>query len=160
MTLKRFFFLTALTLLWLLPSHAQSVEVRTLLIMNSGEEQFYVLSENDQLAFEGQETLLITNMGTTHRINIEDIRKIEFVDVTSTSEMTAADIPFFYPNPAERYIAIGNIENNQTVSVYSMEGRLLLEKKVSANEPIDLGNLPPGVYILRILDKNLKLLKR
>lgn len=159
MTLKRFLFLTALTLLWVLSSHAQSVEVRTLVTLNNGEEQLYVFNEEDQLAFEGQETLLITNLGTTYRINIDDIRKIEFVDVTSTSE-TTTDLPFFYPNPAERYITIGNIEDNQTVNVYSLEGRLLLEKQVNANEPIDLGKLPPGLYVLRILEKNLKLLKR
>ena len=116
MTLKRFLFLMALTLLWLLPSHAQSVEIRALVTLNNGEEQLYVLSENDQLAFEGQETLLITNQGMIHRINIDDIRKIEFVDITNTNESQAAN-PFFYPNPVERYLAIGNIENDQTVGI-------------------------------------------
>ena len=159
MTLKRFFFLTALTLLWLLPSHAQSVEIRALVTLNNGEEQLFVLDENDQLAFEGQQTLLITNLGTTHRINIDDIRKIEFVNITGTQERTA-DAPFFYPNPVEQYLLLGNIEEGQTVSVYSLEGRLLRTFKVSPNEPIDLGDLPSGLYILRILDKNLKLLKR
>ena len=159
MFFKRLFFLTAWSLLWFLPSHAQIVEIRALLTLNNGEEQLYVLSENDQLAFEGQETMVITTQGLTHRINIDDIRKIEFVDITNTNESQAAN-PFFYPNPVERYFAIGNIENDQTVGIYSLEGRLLLEKQVGANEPIDLGNLPSGLYILRILDKNLKLLKR
>lgn len=159
MTLKRFLFLTALTLLWLLPSHAQSVEIRALVTLNNGEEQLYVLDENDQLAFEGQQTLLITDLGTTHRINIDDIRKIEFVDITNTNE-SQANTPFLYPNPVEQYLLLGNIEEGQTVSVYSLEGRLLRTFKANPNEPIDLGNLPSGLYILRILDKNLKLLKR
>lgn len=159
MTLKKLLFLTALALLWILPCQAQNLEIRALVTLNSGEQQLYVLDEDDQLAFEGQQTLLITNLGTTHRISIDEIRKIEFVDITGTSEMST-DVPFFYPNPVDRYLAIGNIENNQTVSVYSLEGRLLFEKQVSANEPIDLGELPAGLYVLRILDKNLKLLKR
>jgi hypothetical protein len=159
MFLKRLFFLTAWTLLWFLPSHAQSVEIRTLITLNNGEEQLYVLSESDQLAFEGQETLVITTQGLTHRISIDDIRKIEFVDLTGTNE-AQTDGPFFYPNPVEKYVAIGNLETPQNVRVYSLEGRLLFEKQVSANEPIDLGNLPSGLYILRILDKNLKLLKQ
>lgn len=159
MTLKKLLFLTALALLWILPCQAQNLEIRTLVTLNSGEQQLYVLDEDDQLAFEGQQTLLITNLGTTHRINIDEIRKIEFVDITNTNE-SQANIPFPYPNPVDRYLAIGNIENNQTVSVYSLEGRLLFEKQVSPNEPIDLGELPAGLYVLRILDKNLKLLKR
>jgi hypothetical protein len=159
MTLKRFLFLMALTLLWFLPSHAQSVEIRALVTLHNGEEQLYVLDENDQLAFEGQQTLLITDLGTTHRINIDDIRKIEFVDITGAQE-SQANTPFLYPNPVERYLAIGNIEEGQTVSIYSLEGRLLRAFKANPNEPIDLGDLPSGLYILRILDKNLKLLKR
>lgn len=159
MIFKRLLFLTALTLLWTLHSHAQNVEVRALVTLNNGEEQLYVLSEDDHLAFEGQETLLITSQDLTHRININDIRRIEFVDISNTNESQSCT-PFIYPNPVKRYLAIGNIDDNQTVSVYDLEGRLLLEKQASANEPIDLGNLTPGLYVLRILDKNLKLLKR
>lgn len=159
MFFKRLLFLTAWMLFWFLPSYAQSVEIRTLLTLNNGEEQLYVLSENDQLAFEGQEALVITTQGITHRVSIDEIRKIEFVDLTGTNE-AQTDGPFFYPNPVEKYVAIGNLEAPQNVRVYSLDGRLLFEKQVSANEPIDLGNLPAGLYILNILDKNLKLLKQ
>lgn len=159
MTLKKLLFFTTLTLLWILPSQAQNLEIRALVTLNSGEEQLFVLNEDDNLAFEGQQTLLITNLGTTHQINIDDIRRIEFVDITNTNE-SPSSTPFFYPNPVERYFAISNIENNQTISVYSLEGRLLLKKQANANEPIDLGKLPPGLYVLRIIEKNLKLLKR
>lgn len=159
MTLKKLLLISALTLLWVLPSHAQTMEIRALVTLNNGEEQLYVLDEEDYLAFEGQQTLLITNLGTTYRINIDDIRKIEFVDITDIHE-SQASTPFFYPNPVERYFAIGNIEDNQAVSIYSLEGRLLFQFTATPNEPIDLGHLPTGLYILRILDKNLKLLKR
>ena len=159
MTLKRFFILMTLTLLWALPYHAQSVEVRALITLNNGEEQLYTLSQDDQLAFEGQETLLIILQGSTYRINIDDIRKIEFVDITGTEE-THTGAPLFYPNPVERYFALGNIENDQTVSVYSLEGRMLYQTQANPNEPIDLDKLAPGLYILNVNGHNQKLLKR
>lgn len=159
MTLKRFFILSALTLLWLLPSYAQSVEVKTLVTLNSGEEQLYVLSEDDRLSFEGQETLLLTTQNTTYRIPIDDIRKIEFVDITGTEE-TPTGTPYFFPNPVEQTIMLGNIEGRQTVRLYSIEGRLLRQFQAGANEPVDLGKLAPGLYILHVDGHNLKLLKR
>lgn len=148
----------AWTLLWLLPSHAQSVEVRTLVTMNNGEEQLFVLSEDDQLSFDGQNALLLTIQETTYRIPIDEIRKMEFVDITNTKEIQAG-VPFFYPNPVAKSIIIGNIDDNQTVSVYSLEGRLLYQIQANPNEAIDLSRLPAGLYLLKILDKNHKLLK-
>ena len=158
MTFKKLLFLTAWTFIWLLSSHAQSVEIRTLITLTNGEEQLFFLSEEDQLAFEGQENLLLTTQGTLHQINIDDIRKIEFVDITGTQELHT-DVPFFYPNPARKSIIIGNIENAQIIRIYSLEGRLLQQFQVNANELLDLSDLPAGMYILNMSEKNYKLLK-
>ena len=158
MILKRLIFLAAWTLLWILPGHAQSVELHALVTYNNGQEQTFYLADDDRIAFEGQETLVIHSQGSTTSILIDDIRKIEFMDVTGTQELTA-DTPFFYPNPVKQSIILSNIEDGQTVSIYSIEGRLTRQFKAVANEPIDLGNLPAGIYTLNINDKNLKLLK-
>ena len=155
---KRLLFLMAWTLLWFLPSHAQSVEIRTLVTLYNGEEQLFVLSEDDQITFDGQEALQLTIQESTHRIPIDDIRKIEFVDITDTQEIQAG-VPFFYPNPVTKSIVIGNIETQQTVSVYSLEGRLIYQRQANPNEAIDLSNLPAGLYILNLCEKNFKLLK-
>ena len=158
MTLKRLFFLAACTLLWILPAHAQSVELHAVVTLNNGQTQTFYLTEEDRFSFDGQESLVIHTQGSTTNIAIDDIRKIEFTDVTGTQELTA-DSPFFYPNPVKKAIILGNIDDNQIVTLYSLEGRLVRQFKAVANEPIDLGNLPAGIYTLNINDKNLKLLK-
>ena len=158
MNLKRLLFLTAWTLLWILPGHAQSVELHAVVTLTNGQEQTFYLTEEDRFSFDGQESLVIHTQESTTSIAIDDIRKIEFVDVTETQELTT-DSPFFYPNPVRQSIVLGNIENGQTVSLYSIEGRLVRQFKAHANEAINLGNLPAGIYTLNVNDKNLKLLK-
>ena len=158
MNLKRLLFLTAWTLLWILPGHAQSVELHAVVTLTNGQEQTFYLTEEDRFSFDGQESLVIHTQESTTSIAIDDIRKIEFVDVTETQELTT-DSPFFYPNPVRQSIVLGNIENGQTVSLYSIEGRLVRQFKAQANEAINLGNLPAGIYTLNVNDKNLKLLK-
>ena len=155
--------LTALFLLvvlfgWSHPAHAQSVELHAVVTLTNGQEQTFYLTEEDRFSFDGQEALVIHSQGCTTSIAIDDIRKIVFDDVTGTQELTA-DSPFFYPNPVKKTIILGNIDDNQIVSIFSLEGRLIRQFKAVANEPIDLGSLPAGIYTLNINDKNLKLLK-
>ena len=159
MNLKRLLFLTAWTLLWILPGQAQSVELHARITLNNGQEQTFYLADDDHLSFNGQETLVIHSQGSTTNIAIDDIRKIIFDDVTGTQELTP-DAPFFYPNPVKKTIILGNIDDNQIVSIYTLEGRLVRQLKANANEPIDLGNLPAGIYTLIVNDKHLKLLKQ
>lgn len=158
MYLKRLLFLAAWILLWILPANAQSIELHAIVTFNNGQEQTFYLTEDDLFSFDGQESLVIHTQGSTTSIAIDDICKIVFDDVTGTQELTANN-PFFYPNPVKKTITIGNIGDNQTVSIYSLEGRLVRQFKAFANEPIDLGNLPAGIYTLNVNNKNLKLLK-
>lgn len=137
---------------------AQAVELHALVTLNNGQEQQYYLTEEDRFSFEGQETLIINTQGSTVEIDIDDIRKIEFVDVTGTKELQA-DSPFFYPNPVKKTLFLSNIEDGQTVSIYSLEGRLMRQFQAKAHELVNLGDLPTGMYILNLGDKNFKLLK-
>ena len=137
---------------------AQSVTLHAVVTRADGQAQHFYLNENDLFSFEGQDMLVISTQGSTAQLILDEIRKIEFIDVTGTQELHAGE-PFFYPNPVNKTIVIGNIENGQTVSIYSLEGRLLRQFKANANEQTDLGNLPTGMYILNINDKNLKLMK-
>lgn len=158
MIYRRLLFFTALTLFMALSCHSQSVEIHAVVTMTDGQEHLFDLTENDHLSFEGQEALIIVSQGTTQSIALDDIRKIEFVDVTGQQEIKA-DTPFLYPNPVRRLLTIGNIQAGQLVAIYSIEGRLLRQYNANANEAIDLGDLPTGIYILNINNKNHKLLK-
>lgn len=144
---------------WHQQSYAQSVELHAIVTMTDGQEQQYFLTEDDQISFEGQETLVITTQGATVQINIDDIRKIEFVDVMEAQEINAS-APFFYPNPVSKAITFGNIGHNQLIRICSVEGRLVREFQANPNERIDLSSLTPGVYVMRINDLNFKLLKQ
>jgi hypothetical protein len=59
----------------------------------------------------------------------------------------------FYPNPAQDFIKIKSTEAAQ-VEIYSMQGQLLIEKKVSSNDYlIRVSNLPSGSYIVKITNR-------
>ncbi len=68
---------------------------------------------------------------------------------TSIGEETIDNV-VVYPNPAVDKLNITNI-NGATVSVYNMQGSLLINKKACSTElNIDISNLNSGMYILKI----------
>jgi hypothetical protein len=59
-----------------------------------------------------------------------------------------------YPNPASNYFAIGSDDNKTySVEIYNAIGYLMLKEAISMNRQIYIGNLPPGLYVVRINDE-------
>lgn len=63
-----------------------------------------------------------------------------------------------FPNPAQNYIRILDVENEvQNISFFDISGRLLFRK--TKEDTIELANVPNGIYLLELFDKNLIALK-
>jgi hypothetical protein len=62
-----------------------------------------------------------------------------------------------YPNPAKNYIQIASVfTENIDYIVYHSSGKIMKEAKaINANAKIDISDLAPGYYILRITDGNI-----
>jgi hypothetical protein len=56
----------------------------------------------------------------------------------------------FYPNPAKDVLYFQNIPINTYVSIIDLNGKLLIDKKVENNQ-IYVGNLPQGVYCIKLI---------
>ena len=61
-----------------------------------------------------------------------------------------------YPNPTNSIVTIESpVSNLKGVSVYSISGRLLLNKEVSANKiTIDVSGFATGTYFIKATSKN------
>ncbi len=74
-------------------------------------------------------------------------------DLTDASEQQAASIRI-YPNPADTLIMLQNMPDLKKPKawIYSMDGRLM-DKEELKNNSIDVSDLQPGVYVLKITAK-------
>jgi hypothetical protein len=60
-----------------------------------------------------------------------------------------------YPNPAHSNIRIANIEENSTLEIYSIQGRLIKTKELNENDNIvNIEGLNSGSYILKIIKES------
>jgi len=73
---------------------------------------------------------------------------------TSIEENTK-ELQFIYPNPATDNIYISNLkEENTVVKIYDINGRLVLENKVSNKEYLNISTLAKGIYQIKFEGNN------
>jgi len=59
-----------------------------------------------------------------------------------------------YPNPATNFLKLKGLENTGLCRVYNLEGILVLQRTLLADQELALASLDAGVYILEIRDKD------
>jgi CRISPR/Cas system-associated endoribonuclease Cas2 len=57
-----------------------------------------------------------------------------------------------YPNPAREFIVIDmpDISNSATIQIFNVQGKKVLDLRVTEGKQISTGNLPKGIYLYRI----------
>jgi hypothetical protein len=81
---------------------------------------------------------------------------------TDIGEINSENI-LIYPNPASDIITIElpGIVTGHDVSLYSLTGALMIKKCINRDyEQLDIGEIPPGVYILKIKGKEISIVRK
>lgn len=107
------------------------------------------------------------NLGTQHdRWGWGKIDALEAVNKAiwwlSAGEAEALRVPLsVYPNPTTGKVTVNTgCGERQTLQVYSINGRCILERPVDTETTIDAGQWPRGVYIVRVGSRTEKLIVR
>jgi hypothetical protein len=75
---------------------------------------------------------------------------IEFDASTTAIKLINSEIISLYPNPVSDGFHVNGLKKTSTLSVFDINGRLLLSKRIVDNEYISVNFLPKGVYMVRI----------
>ncbi|MFA6200573.1 MAG: T9SS type A sorting domain-containing protein [Bacteroidales bacterium] len=127
----------------------------------TNQEQAFILNDQGKIYFYGSNLIIDQSNGQTQTIEISNIRKLYFQTNLSISEDIAVDNNIIlYPNPATDQIKLSNIKVHTLISVYSMDGKLLINQFSSSDKSINVGNLQKGLYIVKANDKTFKLIKQ
>ena len=77
----------------------------------------------------------------------------------NTAQASSQRIDFrVFPNPATDYIQVSDNDIVQEVVVYNLVGRQVKSFSYSAGESFYIGNLPQGMYLVRLIGAENKVL--
>lgn len=117
------------------------------------------MAESDRVYFESNTSLIIEQGTETDVIPLADIRKINCSEVLgSQSENTMANASLT-PNPVHDVMMLHDLNGVETVSIYSIDGRLMKTFKTSGDEFINTEDLARGLYLVRTKSCVLKMIK-
>ncbi|MEM1214059.1 MAG: T9SS type A sorting domain-containing protein [Bacteroidota bacterium] len=71
-------------------------------------------------------------------------------ELTNTITLTGEHAWRVYPNPGQSWLAVQHLDGPYVLELYQATGQLLQRHNSNDNQRIDLGNLPTGLYFLRI----------
>jgi hypothetical protein len=89
-----------------------------------------------------------------HDLDEEAIAAImmeSLTDITNIRNTVMSNVRI-YPNPATDLLYIDGSEKELVVNIYNIAGSMLISKKVSNSDVIDISSLTSGIYLLKIND--------
>ena len=123
----------------------------------------YVVAEKGKISFTN-EMLFVDQMASSALVafDLNSIQSVKFLPATAGTEMVFSDGEgsFIYPNPATDCFYFANMEEKSSVSVYSLEGSLVLRQSYSPEIGIPVSGLPNGLYIVIVGNQTFKLEKK
>jgi hypothetical protein len=64
-----------------------------------------------------------------------------------------------YPNPASESFRVGGIDEPTLVTVFDMNGKMVLQQMVNPDKAVVVGHLPKGIYFVKVNGKTMKVVK-
>lgn len=125
-------------------SLAQNVEFN--IVKTDGTTTSHVMNTNTKIYYSDTQ-LFLDNNGTTVSYNLSELRKAYFTTQQSTEEVENQQLAI-YPNPAKDVLNIKNLADNQEITIYSINGSVIMKTIASGNAEINISELRPGMYVV------------
>lgn len=153
--MKKFILTALMSLGFLCSIFAQ--EVTFTIMKNNGTTADYVMSSDAKIYYSDTQLFLDSN-GETFTYNLSELRKAYFTIIDKVDEVDNQQFSV-YPNPTNDVLKIRNISDNQSVTIYSVDGKILKKIEVSDEAEINVSDLQPGLYIIGVGNEYSKFIK-
>ena len=148
-----------LTCLALLAFGSGMAQTKVTLTFQNASTQEIDVSSYGKIYFSGDYMYIDNGSATPYSFAVSNIRKMTFNEVLGVPEITTEAFKV-YPNPVHNQLYIsGNDYTPYPYTIFSIDGRLLLRGEVQNGEPVNVSELPTGLYILKVNNTSLKINK-
>ena len=117
------------------------------IVFSNGTDTTHTMSTSSRIYFSDTQLVFETNNSSTIIYNLSELRKAYFSTPQSTEEIDNQQLAL-YPNPAKEVLNIKNLADNQEVTIYSINGTVIMKTVTSGNAEINISELRPGMYVV------------
>lgn len=138
-------------------STAFAQEVTFTIVKTDGTSADHVMSSDSKIYYSDTQIFIKSN-GETVSYNLSELRKAYFSVNDDVNEVDNQQFAI-YPNPATDVLRINNLSDNQHVTIYSIDGKMVKKFTMSAESEINISDLQLGLYIIGVGNEFSKFIK-
>lgn len=132
-------------------------EITFTIVKTNGTTAGYVMRSDSKIYYSDTQIFIKSN-GETVSYNLSELRKAFFSVNDDVNEVENQQFAIF-PNPATDVLKINNLSDNQHVTIYSIDGKMVKKFTMSAEAEINISDLQPGLYIIGVGNEFSKFIK-
>lgn len=158
---KKFYVLIAFGVFMILSIQNSYTQTNMSIVLLNGSDEKIPLTDIKTLRFinSGLNVFLMSGINSVY--DLSQIKKITFKAISATSNLDSESDIQVFPNPVRNILFLKNAEQfSGIITIYTVDGRKILEKSYSQNEGLDVSSLSQGVYILMLNNQALKFSKQ
>lgn len=138
-------------------STAFAQEVTFTVVKTNGTTAGYVMSSDSKIYYSDTQIFIKSN-GETVSYDLSGLRKAYFSTSDNDDEIENQHLTI-YPNPATDVLKILNTSEYQSVTIYSIDGKVVKRIEVSNEADINVSDLNAGLYIIGVGNEFSKFIK-
>jgi hypothetical protein len=151
-------------LIFLLLAGLTGVQAQNLILTTKDGVITRPITTLKRFTFSNNSLLVNYLSGPVETYSLDNVSKLTFKSVVTGVDnlsLTGAGVMKVYPNPVSNVVYIQNApETDFTVSIYRMNGVLVLTTKLSSGtKSIDVSYLSSGLYLLNVNSRTFKFVK-
>lgn len=143
-------------MLWFATGTAQT---RVTLTFQDASTQAFEVSAYGKIFFSDQFIYIDEGDAVPFSFAVSDVRNMVFSEVLGVRDIVSENVKIF-PNPVRNdlFVSLDNPEP-QPFSLYASDGRVVRQGFCENGTPVRVGDLPMGLYILKINNNSFKISK-
>ena len=149
--------ITTVMFLGLLSSAIAQDEMIFTIMKNDGSTTDFVMNKSARIYYSDTQLQFFDGNELVY-IDFSEIRKAYFTTPTAVEDVENQQFAI-YPNPATDVLRISGITENQEITVYSINGAVMMKLIASDECEINISNLRTGLYIIGVGNEFSKFIK-
>ena len=129
-----------------LASYSFAQDVAFYVVKKDGTTTSHTMNTSSKIYYSDTQ-LFFDDNGSIVSYNLSELRKAYFSAPQSTEEIENQQLAL-YPNPSKDVLNLMNLADSQEITIYSINGAVIMKTIASGDAELNISDLHPGMYVV------------
>ena len=133
-------------------------DVTFCIVRTDGSTESYPMNTDTRIYYSDTQLFVYNPNSGTYTHDLSSLRKAYFVTNDDVNEVGSQSLAI-YPNPVKDIMKINGIADGQQITVYTLNGQVMMRLTASGEATVDVSGLQNGIYLISAGNQVAKFIK-